>query len=66
MSENSSKVKERPKPIEGVDYYREPGGRLVFTEEYHLKRGYCCNGRCRHCPYKENKIKINVTIENAK
>jgi len=43
------------KIVEGVDYYVESGGRLVFTEEYHLKRGYCCNGRCRHCPWKNGK-----------
>lgn len=39
--------------VEGIDYYFEPGGRMVFTEEYHLRRGYCCNGRCRHCPYRK-------------
>lgn len=36
--------------IEGVDYYMERG-KLVFTAAYHLKRGYCCNSKCRHCPY---------------
>ncbi len=36
--------------VEGIDYYLEDG-RLVFTERYHLRRGYCCNSRCRHCPY---------------
>jgi hypothetical protein len=25
---------------------------MVFTAAYHLKRGYCCNSDCRHCPYK--------------
>jgi hypothetical protein len=25
---------------------------MVFTATYHLKRGYCCNSDCRHCPYK--------------
>ncbi|WP_323756859.1 DUF5522 domain-containing protein [Roseivirga sp.] len=24
---------------------------MVFTEKYHLKRGYCCKNGCRHCPY---------------
>ena len=38
--------------IEGEDYYRE-GGLIVFTALYHLKRGYCCDSGCRHCPYKE-------------
>jgi hypothetical protein len=27
------------------------GGALVFTARYHLRRGYCCENRCRHCPY---------------
>jgi hypothetical protein len=33
------------------DFYYE-GPHLVFTAAYHLKRGYCCNSNCRHCPYK--------------
>jgi hypothetical protein len=33
------------------DFYYE-GPYLVFTAVYHLKRGYCCNSDCRHCPYK--------------
>ncbi|MGZ8172102.1 MAG: DUF5522 domain-containing protein [Methylobacter sp.] len=35
---------------EGVDFYREDGW-VVYTAEYHLKRGYCCHSGCRHCPY---------------
>ena len=35
---------------EGEDYYLE-GGLMVFTSSYHLKRGYCCQSNCRHCPY---------------
>jgi len=37
--------------VEGEDYYRE-GTFIVFTAEYHLRRGYCCSSGCRHCPYK--------------
>lgn len=33
------------------DFYFD-GPYMVFTREYHLKRGYCCNSDCRHCPYK--------------
>jgi hypothetical protein len=33
------------------DFYYE-GPYLVFTAAYHLKRGFCCNSDCRHCPYK--------------
>lgn len=39
--------------VEGVDYYLE-GSCLVFTALYHLKRGYCCESGCRHCPYVES------------
>ncbi|WP_373521066.1 DUF5522 domain-containing protein [Aquiflexum sp.] len=26
---------------------------MVFTAQYHLRRGYCCDSGCKHCPYKE-------------
>lgn len=35
------------------DHYIDPSGLLVFTEAYHLKRGYCCGSGCRHCPWPE-------------
>ena len=38
-------------PLAPEDFYYE-GPYLVFTATYHLKRGYCCNSDCRHCPYK--------------
>ncbi|MFM9008965.1 MAG: DUF5522 domain-containing protein [Bacteroidota bacterium] len=37
------------------DYYMTEEGFLVFTEKYHLKRGYCCQSGCKHCPWKEQK-----------
>lgn len=37
--------------VEGKDFYIE-NGLYVFTEHYHLKRGYCCGNGCRHCAYK--------------
>jgi hypothetical protein len=39
-----------PAPVEGIDYYFE-GAFVVFTERFHLRRGYCCESGCRHCPY---------------
>ena len=43
----------RPHPLrEGEDFYLE-GAALVFTARYHLRRGYCCESGCRHCPYRE-------------
>ena len=29
------------------------GPYVVFTGQFHLRRGYCCNSDCRHCPYKD-------------
>ena len=40
------------KLIEGVDYYWEDD-KLIFTREFLLSRGYCCNSKCKNCPYKE-------------
>jgi hypothetical protein len=43
--------------VENEDYYLTPEGYKVFTEKYHLKRGYCCQNGCRHCPYGFNDAK---------
>lgn len=49
--------------IEGVDYYREED-LLVFTSEYHRKRGECCGSGCRHCPY-EPRWSVGATTLGA-
>ncbi len=44
-----------PLPAENLqsgDTYFEDG-LMVFTAQYLLRRGYCCNNGCRHCPYKD-------------
>ncbi|MGB5554426.1 MAG: DUF5522 domain-containing protein [Flavobacteriaceae bacterium] len=38
-------------PLEEGDYYLSIEGFRVFTVQYHLKRGYCCESGCKHCPY---------------
>jgi hypothetical protein len=38
-------------PLEEGDYYLSEEGYKVFTEQFLLKRGYCCESNCRHCPY---------------
>jgi 2-iminoacetate synthase ThiH len=40
--------------LEAEDYYFD-GPYMVFTAAYHLKRGYCCNSGCRHCPYRDTQ-----------
>ena len=37
--------------FEEGDYYINEMGYRVFTEQYLLKRGYCCKNGCKHCPY---------------
>lgn len=39
------------KLVEGIDYYINEQGLFVFTEKYHLEKGYCCKNGCKHCPY---------------
>ena len=51
--------------IEGEDYYCE-GEMLVFTARYHLRRGYCCQSGCRHCPYQEDDEKAVDDIQMSK
>ncbi len=41
---------EKP-PLERDEFYLSKDGYIIFTEKYHLKRGYCCQSGCKHCPY---------------
>ena len=43
--------------MEEKDYYITEEGYRCFTEAYHLKRGYCCDNGCKHCPYKNEDQK---------
>jgi hypothetical protein len=49
--ESAEKPSPKPAPLAPEDFYME-NGLVVFTAAYHLKRGYCCNSGCRHCPYR--------------
>ncbi len=42
---------------EGEDLWYYENGLMVFTANYHLKRGYCCGSTCRHCPYGHENVK---------
>jgi hypothetical protein len=46
-------------PLEEGDFYLTDEGYRCFTAQYHLKRGYCCQSGCRHCPYGYDKTKSN-------
>jgi hypothetical protein len=49
--QQSEEPPDPPAELAPEDFYFE-GPYLVFTAAYHLKRGFCCNSNCRHCPYK--------------
>ncbi|WP_256006951.1 MULTISPECIES: DUF5522 domain-containing protein [Pedobacter] len=40
------------------DYYFNEQGLMVFTKAYHLKRGFCCKNKCKHCPWGFGREKI--------
>ena len=47
-----------PKILPG-DFYLD-NGLMVFTADYHQRRGWCCGSGCRHCPY-ETKLRLVKT-----
>lgn len=60
MNDNDfSGFSERGK-LDPEDFYTSPEGYIVFTEKYHLKRGYCCKNGCKHCPYGFDKQKGRI------
>ena len=56
MKEDFSMFSSR-KDMDSKDYYLSDDGYIVFTESYHLKRGYCCKSSCKHCTYDYKKAK---------
>lgn len=50
MNDDMSGFSKRPQLAED-EFYLSEEGYIVFTEKYHLRRGYCCKSGCKHCPY---------------
>ncbi len=59
MQRNNQNTDQIMELIYGLDYYIE-NGKFVFTAHYLLHRGYCCQNKCRHCPY-GNAPDIKIT-----
>ena len=59
--------------IEGEDFYYNEDGYMVLTENFHLKKGFCCGNGCRHCPYnyvnvpeqKRSELMKNLNAKNT-
>jgi hypothetical protein len=50
--------------VENEDYYLDRG-LMVLTARYHLRRGYCCEHGCRHCPYQDLARRNNDAETNG-
>jgi hypothetical protein len=46
----------QPELIEGIHFYINKEGYIVFTEKYHLEKGFCCGMGCLHCPYQYENV----------
>ena len=46
--------------LEKDEYYYSKEGYIIFTEKYHLKRGYCCDSNCKHCPFNKRKKMVKT------
>lgn len=60
MTQSKQKAGKMPlkaQPLEEGDYYMNEQGFMVFTEQYHKKRGFCCGSKCKHCPYEWENVK---------
>lgn len=49
--------------LEGKHFYYNESGLMVFTEKYHLERGYCCGNGCLHCPYNYENVQEPARTE---
>ncbi|MDA1182750.1 MAG: DUF5522 domain-containing protein [Bacteroidetes bacterium] len=50
------------KPNPKSDFYTE-NGFVVFTADFHKKRGYCCGSVCRHCPFTPKHIAYGKQLD---
>jgi hypothetical protein len=55
---NTELVSKNNQDMSPNDLYYMENGFLVFTEKFHLRRGYCCGNGCRHCPYGKKKFRL--------
>ena len=44
------------------DYYINDHGKKVFTESYHLRRGFCCGSGCKHCVFEPKHERGNKNV----
>ena len=55
--------REEPNKLLPSHYYME-GDRVIFTEEFHKRRGSCCGNYCRQCAVLPAHKKGNKVLKN--
>ena len=60
MSKDKNKKREKSEKL--LPLYHKEGDRIIFTEEFHVRRGQCCGNGCRHCPYEPKYHKGNMSL----
>jgi hypothetical protein len=56
-------VREFGPKLQPTEFYYDSQGRMVMTENYHMKRGKCCGNGCLHCCYWPPHIKGNEKLK---
>lgn len=52
MTESATERAHRDADEQGLDGYFDPDtGLFVMTRGYLVRRDFCCDNGCRHCPY---------------
>jgi len=52
MNDNEKKSPSSQRALqENIDYTINKNGNMVFTAEFLLSRGFCCQSGCQNCPY---------------
>jgi len=54
-------VRSPSKLLPDIDYTID-GGKIILSESFLLRRGFCCNTKCRHCPYKGERPSATIVI----
>ena len=51
MQASHEKFPSTGKDLEYEKHFYMKGELMVFTEYYHVTRGFCCESGCKHCAY---------------
>ena len=59
-------VREFGPKLQPTDFYYDNQGRMVMSEDYHIKRGSCCGNGCLKCPYEPKHERGNKVLQESR